>query len=301
MKIKSNLMISAAIAATISAPSTMAAGEGPIKAESLKGFYAQARIGIQYLDDGTDSDTSIESFASRIGYSTESDLDNGLTAYGRLELQVDFEDADGGDNDPFRVRHGYAGLKGSFGDIRIGQGYQTFYNFTVGPVDQPWWFGGSNMIAYTGRTGDALTYKKSFGNFSFGATAYLETDDAEEGTEFAASYDFGPAKIAIGTRELDRFEDPANAFTISGIKSGPFKFAATYQEQGDADSIEAYTKIGNAYVMLGEADGRSATVLGYTLKLGPKALIWFEARKREATDTDEDDLQAIATLRYNIF
>ncbi len=276
-------------------------------ADSLDGFYAQVRIGIQYQDngDGAESDATIESFASRIGYNTEKDLGNGLTGFGRLEFQIDAEDSDAdpdtGVRDTTKIRLGYAGIKGGFGSIRIGQDYHTFYNYTVAPIDIPWWFSGIGLIQYVGRTGDGLTYTNTAGGFSFGATAYLEADDADDGFEFGASYDFGPVKLGVGTRDLDAFTDALNAVTISG-KAGGVGMGITFQDQGDNDGYEGNISYGPAYLQFGETNDQSAFTLGYTMNIGPKTLMWFELYRQEAgADEVDDNVTAIATLKYNIF
>ncbi len=300
MSMKSTLIIPTAIASML----TVGA---PVQAQSLEGFYAQLRIGIQYQDngDGAESDATIESFASRIGYNTEADLGNGLTGFGRLEFQIDAEDsdadADTGVRDTTRIRLGYAGVRGDFGSLRIGQDYHTFYSYTVAPVDTPWWFSGANMLQYVGRTGDGLTYTKSIGGFSFGATAYLEADDADDGFEFGASYNFGPIQIAAGTRDLDGFTDALNAFTVSG-SAGGVGMGVTFQDQGDTDSVEANINYRQAYIQFGEANDIASTTLGYSVNLGPKTLMWFELFRQEAgPDTVDDNFTTIATLRYDIF
>jgi len=299
MSTKFKLMMPTAVAVIL-------ATAAPVQAEGLKGFYAQARIGVQYSDpgDGAESDTTIESFASRIGYKTEKELGNGLTGFGRLEFQIDAEDSDADENgvrDTTKIRLGYAGVKGDFGSIRIGQDYHTFFNYTVAPVDVPWWFAGENMLSYVGRTGDGLTYTGTFGGLSFGATAYLESGDEDDGVELGLSYDFGPVKLGVATRDLDSFDDALTAFTVSG-KAGGVGLAATFQDQGDADSVEANISYGSFYATVGEANDRAATTLGYTLNLGPKTLMWFELFKKEAAEGAADDsFTAIATLKYDIF
>ncbi len=276
-------------------------------ADSLDGFYAQVRIGIQHENngDGAESDTTIESFASRIGYNTEKDLGNGLTGFGRLEFQIDAEDSDAdpdtGVRDTTKIRLGYAGIKGGFGSIRLGQDYHTFYNYSVAPIDIPWWFSGIGLVQYVGRTGDGLTYTNTIGGFSFGATAYLESGDADDGFEFGASYDFGPIQIAAASRDLDSFTDALTAFTISG-KAGGVGMGITFQDQGDSDGYEGNISYGPAYLQFGETNDQSAFTLGYALDIGPKTLMWFELYRQEAgADEVDDNVTAIATLKYNIF
>lgn len=283
MSIKSTSIIAAAILATTATPSF---------AGKLDGLYANIRIGIS-ASDADNSETKIDSYASRIGYKAETDLGNGLTGFGKLEYGVDADDNEGNANS---IRQGLVGLKGNFGELFVGQSYHTFYNFTVGPVDKPWWNAGHNMLNYTGRTAKGLTYKKSMGDFAIGATAYLNGEN--DGTELGLSYNFGGVQVSAGVQDLDSYADSIAAFTVAG-KSGDFNAGATFQKQGDNDSLEATFGYKNIYLQtgtktVGDVD-TSGHTLGYTHSIGAKTTAWFELFN------NDDSNSAIATLKYDIF
>lgn len=272
----------------------------------LDGFYASLRIGLQYSDngDGADADSSIENYLSRLGYKTETELENGLTGFGQLEFGIDAEDNDSPD-DSTRIRLGYAGLKGDFGKLYIGQAYHTFYNYTVAPIDIPWWNASYGLVDAPFRTSDGLTYQYGVGGFSIGATGYFDTDDSEDGYEVGASYDFGPVKMALGYRDIDSAADATTALAVSG-KAGPLGYAFVYQDQDENNGLEATLTLSDFYLQLGQldidgSDKVDSTTLGYTMSLGKKTLVWFELFRRDFNDGTDEDLQAIATLKYDIF
>jgi len=297
MKIKKTVIAVTSAAAIV--------GASPTFANGLEGFYASLRIGLQFQDngDGEESTTGVESFTSRLGYKTEMDLGNGTIGYGMLEFGIDAEDNnkdENGDEDSTSIRHGFAGLKGNFGNLYIGQTHHTFFKYAVAPVDIPYWYSGANMISFVGRTGDGLTYSKDIGGLSFGATGYFDNNSENEGTELGISYDFGPVKIAAAQRDLDSFDDPLSAFTVS-TKFGDLGVAAMYQDQGDIDSLEASITYKSFYAQIGEFEGNKGTTLGYTLNLGKNTSAWFEIFNRSTDDGTDSDKAAIATLRYDIF
>lgn len=295
-KLKSIMAVSAA---------TLLATAAPSYAGTLDGMYASIRVGIIAQDDGTNSSTSIESFASRLGYKGETKINDGLTGFGKLEFGVDVEDNEGSSTS---IRQGLVGVKGDFGKLFVGQSYHTFYNFTVAPVDIPWWNAGYNMLGYTGRTAKGLTYAKSFGDFKIGATTYLAKDDTDDegnvtgngGTELGVSYDFGNVKVAAGYRDVDAFDDALTALTVSG-KAGEVGLGATFQKQGDDDSVEASITYKSFYVQTGSKGDASATTLGYTHSVGPKTTMWFELLNNDKGDGSDNATAAIATLKYDIF
>ncbi|MCP4469910.1 MAG: porin [Gammaproteobacteria bacterium] len=186
--------IAMAVAGVVAAPVAVQAGADEI--------YASARVGVDYTDKKGTQDTNISSHGSRFGARGETDLGNGLTAFGRYEWGVDFNggsevsDTDGEDVnvDSFSTRHRYVGLKGDFGSVTAGRTYHTFYNFAVGGTDVPWQGSGANMVAYVGRTDQGLTYAGGSDALAFSATVYMDRDDEEDAVDYhevGASYTFG--------------------------------------------------------------------------------------------------------------
>ncbi len=256
MKFKTTA-IAMAVAGTVAAPVAVQAGADEI--------YASARVGTWFVDEGGTGDFDIKSFSSRFGARGETDLGNGLTGFGRYEWDVDEND--------FSIRHRYVGLKGDFGSALIGKTYHTFYNFAVGPTDNPWWHSGYAMIDYVSRTDKGLTYAGSSDNFAFGATVYMNRDTDENAVdvyEVGASFTFGndmTLGAAVRGTEADIGDDDAGyantndgiaigngsdeevfGVTLSGIMLGDFGMGFGAQMQDDDTSFLADISYNNFYV-----------------------------------------------------
>ena len=268
MKFKTTA-IAMAVAGTVAAPVAVQAGADEI--------YASARIGVWSQDTAGESELDIRSFSSRFGARGETDLGNGMTGFGRYEWDVDLGEGGG-----LGVRHRYVGLKGDFGSVLIGQTYHTFYNFNVGAVDVPWWHSGYNMVSYTSRTDNALTYAGGTGNISFGVSLYM---DADAGDAAAASED--AAIEAASTLAAANAINDATPGTISAADIAELQadvndaIAAVNDDRGEdgIDAVEAGISFGIGDMTLGVAyqdiDVVDDEVIGVSLSgigLGPVML-----------------------------
>jgi predicted porin len=241
----------------------------PMAAQADLGAYGSMRIGLQHLDTKGNSELTVRGYGSRFGLKGESDLGNGMTGFGAYEFQVATEASNTADNNPQAAaitrRKAYAGIKGDFGSVRVGQDYHTFYSHVVGPLDNPWWGSGYNMISYTGRTDNGLTYAGEFGAVSVGVTAYLSNSGAAttpaslgsnntgggsnaagepeniDGTEIGVSFDAGPVRIGLGIQSKTGLNgvDPEDVIgiAVSGIALGPVNLGISYQSQDQAGSL----------------------------------------------------------------
>ena len=290
----------------------------PMAAQAEGSLYASARVGFvnTSTDDAdtftvtgvspttvTTSETEgldqmqIQSMASRFGARGETDLGNGMTGFGRYEWDVDFDSSAG-----IKNRHRYVGVKGDFGSVTVGQTYHTFYNHIVGPLDNPWWGSGYSMVAYVGRTDNAVSYAGSGGAIDFGVTLYMVNDSEEEDidiVEAAVSFGVGDmGTVGVGMRAFQGDDDPSTfedeeeeiiGVTWSGIGIGDTTLGVGFQTQDEDDSIVIDWGIGNAYVHieqlsvdLTDADPTTVT-LGYTQSLGRNTTMWYEI---QSTDND---------------
>ena len=324
MKFKTTA-IALAVAGIVAAPVAVQAGADEI--------YASARIGVQYKDTAGKADFDVRSFASRFGMRGETDLGNGMTGFGRYEVNMDFQNGvdsqsdddnavvDTGRNASISNRHRYVGVKGDFGSVLVGQTYHTFYNYVVGPLDNPWWFSTNTMVESVGRTDGGITYAGGTGNFSFGITAYMIADDEEtpaDTIELGGSFGIGDSTLGLAYRTVD--EDGANptqgngtdedimAVAWSGIGIGSTTLAVSYMNQDKDNGIVVDWAIGNAYIHLETVDYDVANntpmdiTLGYTQSLGRKTTMYYEFNNKDAdTDNSDDDSMAVmAVLKYDI-
>ena len=341
MKFKTTA-IALAVAGSVAAPVAVQAG-----ADEL---YASARVGAWSVKQDGDTNQAVRSFSSRFGAKGETDLGNGLTGFGRYEWDVDFNaDTDGGagavaddtstaideshggnqtsegEND-ISVRHRYVGIKGDFGSALVGQTYHTFYNFVVGPVDNPWWHSGYTMVDYRGRTDNGLTYAGGSGDFNFGATIYMDKDDDRDNIdeyEIGGSMAIGDMTLAIaalGSQDAaigsDASDTTVGAITLSGISIMEATLNLSLQAQEDDVGGVFDLLIGNAYVHVeylavdkdsgasvsGDDEDKYTTTLGYTQSLGRKTTMYYELAytDNDSDNTKRDRTAGMAVLKYDI-
>jgi predicted porin len=324
MKFKTTA-IAMAVAGTIAAPAAVQAGADEI--------YANARIGIWAHKDEGDNNTQVRSFNSRFGAKGETDLGNGLTSFGHFEWNMDMNNNSGS----ISKRHLYVGLKGDFGSVLVGQTYQTFYNFVVGPNDIPWWHSGYAMVNYRSRTPNAVTYAGSAGDFNFGATGYFRDDSSDhtpDQAEFGASMAIGDMTLGAAVQWTAKNTDQGSSdnddliggVSLTGIKLGMVGLGLGAQMQDKDYSALAQVDIGNAYIhgeyLFVDKDSGSATLdadldpagpgpddrddysltLGYTQSLGRKTTMWYEVNytDRDTQNTKQNHTAIMAVLKYDI-
>ena len=301
MKFKTTA-IALAVAGSVAAPVVAQAAADEI--------YASARVGLWHVDQGGASNLEVKSFSSRFGAKGETDLGNGMTGFGRYEWDVDEND--------FTIRHRYVGVKGDFGSVLLGQTYHTFYNYVVGPLDNPWWHSGYAMINYRGRTDDGITYSGGTGAFNFGITAYFTPDAEEEEPdqmELGASFAVGDSTIGLGyqttadnTAQGNGTDEDILGIAWSGIGIGDTTLGVSYMNQDKDNGLTIDWLIGNAYVhleteQLDAADrDRMSITLGYTQSLGRKTTMYYELNSidNDTGNSDDDRMALMAVLKYDI-
>jgi predicted porin len=307
MKLKTSA-IAMAVAGTLATPMAAQAD-----------VYASVRIGVENLDTGGVSDMRTRSFGSRFGIRSETDLGNGMTAFGRYEWDVDFSDHNEDADDDIDIRHRYVGMKGDFGSLTIGQTYHTYYNHIIGPTDQPWWGAGYTMINYSGREDGAVTYAGSFGAVSVGLSGYFfreAEEDAPDQIEAAISFGIGDMTLGIGVQTVaddgvqgSTGDDEAiTGVTLHGIALGDATLAVNFEAQDDDTSVAADLGVGNFRFHIEQLSDDSAdtdpnfVMVGYTQNLGRGTALWYEYGSYDADSGDSDDDSDVlrAVLKYDI-
>jgi predicted porin len=298
----------------------------PIAARAdMDQIYSSIRVGLENYDSDTTADLNVRSYDSRFGAAGETDLGNGMAAYGRFELEVDFEDdRDFGQSGGFRLRQRWVGLKSDFGTLQIGQGWWTFYNFAVGPIDNPFWHSGYAMTDYRERSDDAITYTSASGAINFGVSAYFTRDTDEVGPdqfEIGASFPIGDLTLgvaihatettAIGNTASESFEasgtDPTEdvlGIVLSEINLGDAFLGVGFQSQDDDNSLVLQVDAGRAYLRvewesLDAADqDRVGLTLGYNQILRRKTSMHYEYWSMDNDGVDETRI--LAALRVDL-
>ena len=204
-----------AIGATILTPVMAAAADVKI--------YGRAHVSLDYLDDGQDyNEVGLSSNSSRLGFKAEQELENGMTVFGQIEQEINF--ASGAQNNSgvdFATRDTFVGLKGDFGQARVGR-FDSPFKVARSPVN---FFG--DMV------GDVRNVTR-VGEQRF--------DERNENTIEYKSPKFGGGFNVLGAMSLHEDNSPLaddSAKQDNKDKDKAYDLALTYKE-GKVDFATAY-------------------------------------------------------------
>ncbi|MCW8919354.1 MAG: porin [Gammaproteobacteria bacterium] len=209
-------------------------------------------------DTGT-SDTSsmeIKSNSSRFGIKSAKKLENGMEFKGQFEFEVDAAgDTQKSSTDLIKLRNTYVGLKGGFGEVRIGN-HDTPHKIATARLDP---FGDTyadynNIIQNDNRVGNAIAYLNNFGPIGLAAAYYAGDDEVDnennaDATSIMVSYEAGALYLAAAvesfaaddTADADEMES-ASKFGL-GYKIGAFDLGLVYETlayETSKDVTESY-------------------------------------------------------------
>jgi predicted porin len=299
-------ILALAVAGVAAAPMmASAAGHGPDSA-----VYGSMRYGVESVDNGgtTERVTTLRNFGSRFGIKGETDLGNGMTAFGKWEAHMF-----GAGLRDFQI-----GLKGDFGQVYAGDGINHTWDSYMS-TDDTWWYGGQSHLS-DGVQSNAITYMGGAGAVSFGITAAMNAqasnpdEEAIDAIEIVVAFDAGPVNIALGMTDVKT--SPVDTEAVTGLvlkgAAGDFGYKVDFQSQGaavgstdDLSSLQLQGSFGSFYAQYGSQDTGPATptnlVLGYTQSIGPKTLVWYEFISQDADVVGTDTSTTFAaTLKYEI-
>ncbi|MBW8185643.1 porin [Shewanella nanhaiensis] len=214
-------------------------------AESLT-VYGKLNVTAQSNDVADESETTIQSNASRLGAKGSFELSSSLEAFYTIEYEVDTGD-DAKEN--FKARNQFVGLKGNFGAFSVGRN-DTMLKQSQGKIDQfndlsadlKNLFKGENRIEQT-----ATYLTPTFNGFKVGVTYAAEaakSQYAQDGFSVAAMY--GDAKLKKSPIYASiAYDSDVKGYevvraTVQGKIAG-LKLGGMYQQQE-----ETYSKTGEA-------------------------------------------------------
>ncbi len=236
----------------------------------------------------TASETVVESHSSRLGVKGSTELDNGLSATYGLEYGIDID----GDEEKkdvtgrtLNARNTFVGLKGGFGEIRVGR-HDTPAKLATAGLDA---FGDtyadmSNIIGSDShRVDNAVAYINKFGPVGFAAAHSTETDaistppvnDGDRNGGFPANtvmanYSNGPIYAGLGYTAVD---DVGTMINVGGsYKTEAGHFVNVVYETAEGDAVGAPSGVGfpggvaedtNLYVAGGIKSGAMTFKAGY--------------------------------------
>lgn len=213
-------------------------------------------------DDGTNDTSSneIKSNASRIGFKASQEMANGMTISGKAEFQIDaVGDKTKSSEDLIKLRNTYVGLKGGFGEVRIGR-HDSPHKISTKNLEV---FGDTyadynNIITNDNRLSNVIAYLNNFGSIGFAAAYHAGEDDVasennNDATSVMVNYSAGDLYLAGAVESFSDDEDPlatdeletATKFGV-GYKFGPVALGLVYEtlayETSD-DVTETYASL----------------------------------------------------------
>ena len=188
-------------------------------------IYGRAHVSLDYLDDGADyNEVGLSSNSSRLGFKAEQELENGMTVFGQIEQEINFASGSSNDNVEFATRDTFVGLKGNFGQARVGR-FDSPFKAARGPIN---FFG--DMV------GDVRNVTR-VGNLKF--------DERNANTIEYKSPKFGNGFNVLGALSLHETNSPSTKLDANDkvIKKDrddkAYDLALTYKE-GNVDFAAAY-------------------------------------------------------------
>lgn len=213
-------------------------------------------------DTGTTdtSSTEIKSNASRIGVKGSKELQNGLTVTGQAEFEIDFvgDKTESSQSKYISTRNTYVGLKGGFGEVRVGM-HDTPHKMSTAKLDvfSDTYADYNNIIQNDNRLGNVIAYLNNFGNVGFAAAYYAGNDEVDQentadATSAMVNYAAGDLYLAAAvesfaadnTAATDELET-ATKFG-AGYKFGPVALGLVYETlayETSNDVTETYVSL----------------------------------------------------------
>lgn len=246
-------------------------------------LYGKLHASVGSVDNGTKSDTVVESHNSRFGIKGSTELDNGLSATYGLEYGLDIDGdgtGTGGVNaSTLSARNTFVGVKGGFGEVRVGR-HDTPAKLSTAGLDAfaDTYADMSNIIATDShRVNNAVAYINKFGPVGFAAahsTAPISNDAVAPSSTTAANsvmanYSAGPIYTGAGYTKIDSVGTTANLGLGWKAEAGHFANLVVEQAKGTAGGGGAVgipaagAKDTNVYVAGGVKAGAATIKAGY--------------------------------------
>ena len=201
-------LIALAVSSAIAAPIATAEDSGP-------NLYGRINLALEVDDSGDDTVTDLRDVVSRFGIRGEEDLGNGLSVLYQYEFRVNADRGNlgsSGNPDATAQRLSWLGLRGGFGELRVGTLWGTHFNLVGTHLDPTYslgYYGYSSYALGDYRIESVVSYTGNFGPVTVGVD--LQVDDANAADD-----------------NLDRY-------VIGAKYNGPVSLAVVYDERKTAD------------------------------------------------------------------
>lgn len=221
---------------------TLAAFAPAMAAADIK-LYGKANVSLEWVEEGDASHTALESNASRIGFKGSETLNDSLEAIYQFEYEVNIDD---NDDDTFKQRNIFVGLKGNFGQV-IGGHFDTPFKSAQNKVDLFNDLRGDikNYITPNeNRTDNTVMYSSPSASGFVAHLAYAASEDEErdDGKSLALTYTVNSLYLALAfDQDVERENAEAlRAVAQYGINALQLGVLFEQYEEDGADKQDAW-------------------------------------------------------------
>ena len=284
-----NKIIAATIAGVMCAPLMVQAKDA--KTTNSPIIYGKAHVSYGTIDKKVNGVTTVDnvqarSHASRFGIKGSRDLGDNLKAVYKFEWQIDYEQSTDAGLDR---RNMYVGLKGDFGEFRIGR-HDTPLKLAQGKFDQ---FGDTDAdLKHAGdedgenRLDNVLVYLGQSGNVGYSLAIAPGEDNAganaDEGAADTVSasvnYNNGPVYVALAHDTYENGQNDANDSLTRVV--GTYKFNGMQVGVLAQNGVEAADTIGAEEDWLG---------VSFSAKVGSKGKLKAQYITVEDNETSKTE------------
>ncbi|WP_445428568.1 porin [Alishewanella sp. HL-SH05] len=266
--------------------------------------YGQLNVSAQSSDEGEGRFSELKSNSSRFGLKGDFALDGGMTLVYQVEWAVDLADVSGGEN--ITSRNQYVGLKGNFGEVRLGR-HDTALKDAQGKIDlfsdyeadvKALWRGevrASNSVTY---------YTPKFNGFGMHLT-YVMEDAADAEDAYSASVYYGDENL----KDSDYYAAVSMDSEVAGydtlrlqtqFKAADFKLGAMLHSQENITTgVEQDGWLVSAAYPVGKTELKAqyqtledddAVSVGADYKAGKNTTLyaWYSSFNFDMTNPDRD-------------
>ena len=220
-------IIGAIVATTLACPPAFAVEgtDGMYYTSAAEGFYASIRARFNTGDKDGQNSSVVRDAGSRFGLQGTGEMSHGLEAFYRYELSV--PDVGGSGADGLETAISFVGLRGGFGEIRLGKWDLVEHDWVTARTDYT--NNGNRPGTYNLANDQTIQYKSpDFNGLQVGAGFRFPGGDEGAGSDIGdVNVPNGASDIAHPTNDLDSWYVAAN-YAFSGFQVG-----ASYANQAD--------------------------------------------------------------------
>lgn len=308
-------ILASAVAATLMAP--MAQAITLMESDTSKvDMYGRLVLQVQ----NTEATSEIQDNGSRIGFRANHAINDDLSTYGRVEFRFAADERQRAEDGVFNdLRNSYIGLKGNFGDVRVGNFDTVYYELVSSALDVP---EDSGFVTLDGGStkgrGDAVAYMNAVGplEFALQATHQPEVEgeqDEEVNLMGAVSYSMDMLTLGFGVNQCKSCvggEDEAIIGASVKVKASDalsvYGLGETQKDNKNVYALGASYGYGNGDIYAQTAledfdvdntDDKVTYMVGFNYDLNSKTYLFAEFYDDDA-DGDNYELTLGARLNF---